>query len=1476
VPRGGIGYGLLKYVNRKPEIRERMKRLAPAQVCFNYLGQLDTPVSESSVFGATAGATGPSNSPFGKRSYLIDVAGSVLDGKLRLQLGYSRNLHQRATIEQLASSYRDELRSIIRVCDPARKRSYTQSDFPLASLTESALKELMRDRVDVEDIYPLSPTQQEMLFHSLALRQSELGFVQLSLTLTAKLDPLVFQQAWAKVLDRHEVLRSAVAWDDEIKPLQIVHSHVDLPWCQLIWSNCSEAEFARQFEDYLALDRRKGFDFSKAPLMRLVLIQRGDGRFSFVWSFHHLLLDGWSLPIVFRDLWMFYTGLLRGEEPKLDPKPSFPDYIAWLKRQDPSESESFWRNVLRGFTSPVNLVAGQEPLASQTEPVFSEEEVALSPGLSRALEALARENELTLNTLFEAGWALLLSRYSGQRDVVFGITVSGRPSELPGIENMVGLFINTLPLRIQVEPADRIAPWLRGVQAKLVDLCRYEHTPRAVVHNCSDLPAGLPLFESTLVFENYPFDKKEAQESTDVLEWRNDFSFGTRASTPLTLIVLPGPQIGLRIAYDGRRFGPAMIRRMVHHLESLLTGFSLCSQGTVADLAMVTQEEARQIVCQETGTPLELAHEMIARHAKADPEKVAVRCDSVLTYGSLEQQSNLLAGRLAAQIKDNETGVAVVIDRSVDLVTAILGVFKAGGTCQVLDTAMSDREIHDALAATMPAIIVAHENTRHRLSGCKSPVIYVGSISAPNGSVPPAFSQARMESLALVLVRPDGRLIPVSHGMFAGALQTLCQPQILNTSSTFIAARGESAGMAVLDLIAPLASGACLVISHASENDSSALIAELAQASRPVIRLQFAAWERLLAAPGTMAWDQCTSLCSGELQNEIAERLVVLGASVWRIYEADEAGIIAAVDQVIDSHSCAIIGNSVHGRRLLVLDTVRQPAAIGVAGHLCIAGDAISHGYLNDPELTAERFVPDPLAAEAGSRVFLTGDRARWRDGHGIELLGRNGSMVQIAGRSIDISQIERELISHPDIVEATVALCEEVAGQTRAVAYFVPRSNSTVSIQGIRAYLRARLPEFMLPSDYVPMTDLPRTPQGAIDVDLLPAAGFTHSFSRILLVGDIESHDILEFQLARIWEEVFDIRPISPDDNFFELGGDSLTALLLASRIKEKLSFDLPLAALFEGATIRDMAAMLRKQSGAMTWSSLVPIKPHGTRPPFFCVHAAGGNVLGFVDLLHHLERQQPFYGLQSVGLDGIQEPYSRVEDMAEHYLRDIRTVQRHGPYHLGGLSFGGVVAFEMARQLRQQGESVALLALIDTWAPLFEGRLLFRQILPPDDFTLLTHYIKGIRHFYEQCPEEKLKLQGLTFSQQIDRVVEQMSGTDLFGSVSREHARRVLKIHLHSARAMRDFEPQVYDGKISVFRASDAGSESQFVIVHPALGKPQVMEGWQQVSTEPIEVIDVPGDHITMIVEPRVRVLAERLNACLINAQYASGMKQ
>lgn len=1196
VPRGGLGFGLLKYLSGNQELRQRMRDLPCAQVSFNYLGQLRGSTENQILIGEEHEDPGAAHSLAARRPYVLEVVGLVFNGRLRISWTYSSNVHLRETIEGVASFYMQELRSVLGRCAAAGERHCSPSDFPLASLDQPALDALVKKYPVLEDIYPLSPTQQEMLFHSLAQPESELGVAQLCWTLGTQLDTVLFRNGWQELLHRHEILRTAVMWDRNIEPLQVVQSFVDLPWHEHDWSTEEPANIEARVQEYLALDRKRGFDFSVAPLMRVGLIRRPDETFTFVWTFHHLALDGWSLALILRELWTFCTALMKHEQPELGTKPLFREYIAWFKQQDFHKSESFWRNALGEFNPQATLAA--DPAAASSSSTYGESQILLRPELTARLDQLARENQITVNSLVAGAWGLLLSRYSGQRDVAFGVTVSGRPAQLPGVENMVGLFINTLPLRLRVRPDAVVMEWLKEVQGCHMDLRQHEHTPRALIHKCANLPPGMPLFDSTFVFENYPFETGKRHESNEGLDFRNDFNFGTRANTPLTLVAAPGEQLGLRIAYDGHRFLAGTIHRMLGHLRSLLDDICANPHECVANLNIGAMAEAKQ---------------------------------------------------------------------------------------------------------------------------------------------------------------------------------------------------------------------------NSGDRDFDRLFVQLLQAKG-----------------------------SHWLAKELGSN------------ESAHAQIFAD-----------IVAHGIPGRHLFVLDGDRQPTPIGVSGELYLGGTDIAWGYEGQPALTAEDFIPDPCSLKAGSRLVSTRTLARWKADMTLEICADDLGDRRLPGH-VDVAQIERELSGHPEIAEAAVFSRTDNNQDERVVAYFVAREKSTVAVHQIRAYLRERLSDFMLPSDYVPLPELPRAADGTVALEQLPAAGFAHSFSRVLLVGDLETHDILEFQLARIWEEVFGIRPITPGDNFFALGGDSLTALALVSRIREELSFDLPLAALFEGATIADMAAVLRKQSGGAVWSSLVPIQPHGARPPFFCVHAAGGNVLGFVDLLRYLDKDQPFYGLQSVGLDGSQEPYSRVEDMAAHYLRDIRSVQPHGPYHLGGLSFGGVVAFEMARQLQCQGETVALLALIDTWAPIYEGRLLFKEILPADDFTLFTRYIKGIRQFYEEHPDLKEELSGLRFSQQIDKVLEQLNCSELFGNVSHEHARRVLQIHLHSARAMRDFEPKLHEGKITVFRATAVGPEAQFVIVHPALGKPEIMEGWSQVSTEPLEMIDVPGDHITMIVEPLVATLAERLNECLERAHY------
>ena len=841
------------------------------------------------------------------------------------------------------------------------------------------------------------------------------------------------------------------------------------------------------------------------------------------------------------------------------------DYIVWLKQQDAAKAESFWRGMFAGLTSPAPLLAGFAPVHQSNGNMYGELGTSLSETTAAALESLARKYQLTPSTIVQGAWALLLSRYTSSRDVVFGMTVSGRPAELAGVEDMVGLFINVLPVRVGVPSEAKLTDWLKGIQDRQVEFREYEHIPRSQVQAWSDVPLSRPLFESVVVYENYPIDEDSLMEKIGDLELQMHHHFGTRASTPITLVVVPSKKLHIRIAYDSRRFDAETIEGMLSRLKTLLEVFASGAERNLSEYSLLTESER----------------------------------ESLMEWGLTQRES-------------------------------------------VLDQLNGERE---------------------------------------------------------------------------------------------------------------------------------------------------------------------EVLATGDL---------------------------------ITAGSVYILGGDL------------EMTPVGVPGQLYISCRTASRAD--------EKAIPDPFSTEPDAYLYKLGRAGRYLSDGRIEVLGRNGARVKVRGYDVKLEEIETALKRHSAVSDVAV-----IAREDQLVAYVVSSGQSDGLLQQLRAALKQELPDHMQPSDFVVLPSLPRTPDEKVDYSALPDPSSAHSLSKVVLLGDIAPHDFLEYQLARVWEHVFDIRPISPTDNFFDLGGTSILALSLISEIHQKLSLDLPLSVLFKGATIREMAQTLRERTGSFSWSPLVPIRTGGSKRPFFCVHAAGGNVLGFIDLAQHLDPDRPFYGLQSVGLNGNDEPYSRVEEMAARYIDEIRAVQPHGPYLLGGLSFGGLVAFEMARQLEAQGENVSLLALLDSWSPFYEGRLFFADVLPADNLELLSFLSQEVRELCETTPS----LKEMDLNQQIDFVLKEIGGPDSFGGISQEYVRRVTKIHLNSTSAVRDYVPQPYNGRITILRAVEAGPQSHYVISHPALGRPEIMSGWSELSSEPLQILDVPGDHMTMMTEPHVRVMAERLNSCLDESQ-------
>ena len=448
---------------------------------------------------------------------------------------------------------------------------------------------------NIEDIYPLSPMQQGMLFHSLYAPTSGMYVEQLSLELHGNLDVAAFKLAWQEVLNRHSVLRTAFVWENLEKPLQVVGRQVSLPWQQLDWREITTNQQQQQLEALLETEQKRGFELSKAPLMNLTLIQLAEKSYQFIWNHHHLLLDGWSLPLIFKEVITFYSAFCQGKDLDLEKPRPYRDYIAWLQQQNVTEAEAFWRETLKGFTAPTAIFS-QSAIANKQSPIpsYNEQQLKLSAEATLALQSLARKEQLTPNSIVQGAWALLLSRYSGEQDIVYGATVSGRPPTLAGAESMVGLFINTLPVRVSVDSHDFILPWLKHFQTQLVELRQYEYNPLIDIQGWSEVPRGVSLFESIVVFENYPVDPAVGQLNSN-LEIGNFRTFG-KTNYPLTVTVIPDSELLLKIGYVCDRFHTDTINRMLGHLETLLLNIVAKPDRQLSQLSILTSTEEDKIL----------------------------------------------------------------------------------------------------------------------------------------------------------------------------------------------------------------------------------------------------------------------------------------------------------------------------------------------------------------------------------------------------------------------------------------------------------------------------------------------------------------------------------------------------------------------------------------------------------------------------------------------------------------------------------------------------------------------------------------------------------------------------------------------------------------------------------------------------------------------------------------------------------------
>ncbi|MEH2243329.1 amino acid adenylation domain-containing protein [Nostoc sp.] len=594
IPDRGIGYGMLRYLSTNAEKVELMRSLPQAEVVFNYLGQFDQAFSESSIFNLAFTSKGLERSQCNTRSELLVIDGLVVNGELQLHWKYSQAVHHQGTIEKLAQMFTRELRSLIAYCQSPAAGGYTPSDFPLAKLEQSTLDKLLGKQRLIEDVYPLSPIQQGILFHTLYTPELAMYFEQFCCILHGQLNISALRSAWQQVIDRHPVLRSAFYWEFLDHPLQVVHQQVEIPWYQEDWQSLSPDERQEYLKAFLDSDRQSNFILSQAPLMRITLIQMGEEEYQFIWSHHHLLIDGWSIPLILQEVFQIYQRLKQGQKLSLELRRTYSEYITWLQQQDITQAEKFWRHTLQGLTAPTTLLGGEisQKQSYLQDKKYQQQEIIISAAILTGIQTIARQNQLTLNTLLQGAWAILLSYYSSEQDVIFGATVSGRPPTLVGANAMIGVFINTLPMRVLVLPDSSILPWLKDIQEQQVTARQYEHSPLVKVHQWSDISSDLAMFESILVFQNYPIDDSLLEGRANLRA--SDVLTVSMNNYPLTLRVTPTLELSLEVLYNSYYFDSLIITRILKDLQAILSAVSKHPDIKIKHLIAILDEVQKQ------------------------------------------------------------------------------------------------------------------------------------------------------------------------------------------------------------------------------------------------------------------------------------------------------------------------------------------------------------------------------------------------------------------------------------------------------------------------------------------------------------------------------------------------------------------------------------------------------------------------------------------------------------------------------------------------------------------------------------------------------------------------------------------------------------------------------------------------------------------------------------------------------------------
>ncbi|UFH51603.1 amino acid adenylation domain-containing protein [Pseudomonas sp. KNUC1026] len=1305
VPDKGIGFGALRYLG--PEnAQAELAALPTPRITFNYLGQFDGQFGSGeseALFNPAQEHGGAEQSEKAPLQNWLSINGQVYNGELNLNWAFSREMFDEATIERLAADYAAELQALIEHCCNEQNGGVTPSDFPLARITQLQLDELPIAAREIDDLYPLSPMQQGMLFHTLYQKHSG-GYIN-QLRLNARgLDVERFKAAWQATVEAHDILRTGFVWDGALsQPLQVVHKQATLSFVQHTPMNTEALE-------HLALmDRQQGFDLAAPPLLRLQVVPGSTEEQHLIFTSHHILMDGWSQSQLLGEVLQRYSGQM--------PRSAagrYRDYIAWLQKQDTHAGQAFWEQQLGNFNEPTYLADAIALPRSSSQAGYAEHTNGLSPDQTAALIEFARQQKVTPNTVVQAAWLLLLQRYTGQASVSFGATVAGRPADLKGAEQQIGLFINTLPIIATPVQDARLADWLQQLQAQNLALREHEHTPLFEIQRWAG-QGGEALFDNILVFENYPVSEALEQAAPSELEFA---SIGNQeqANYPLTLGVVLDTALAVHYSFDRSYFDNAAIAQIGRHFMQLLLAMAHADKeahlGSLSVLEVAEREQALQHWNRNAiGYPSEQpVHALFEAQVRVQPEATALIFeDRELSYAELNTQANRLAHQLIAQGVGPEVLVGIAVERSLEMVVGILAVLKAGGGYVPLDPQYPQDRLHCMIEDSRIALLLTQSGLQAQLpipSGL--PVLLLDAPLAADLPVSNPDVPVVPQNLAYVMFtsgstgRPKG--VGINHLSLTRHAYVSLDFFNLGGSDRVLQFSTFNFDGFVEQLYPALVCGASVVIRGPEIWDSETFYRHLIDDRITTVDLTTAYWYLItkdFAQHGPRDYGLLRQVHAG------GEAMPPEGIAVWKQAGLEHVTLLntygpTEATVTVTALDCAPyvngektipammpIGDVLGGRSIYLLDQALQPTPQGVAGEILIGGELLARGYFGRAASTAERFVPDPFEG-AGQRMYRTGDLARANASGTIEYVGRIDHQVKIRGFRIELGEIEAKLLADSRVGEAIV-LARESANGLQLVAYVVPNApcDEAALRDRLRTDLKASLPDYMVPAHWLVLERLPLSPNGKLDRKALSS----------LAVATSPSHcqppqTELEVKVAQLWAEVLGLETVGRHDNFFELGGHSLKALNAVSLIKQRAHASVTLQDFMMYPTL---AQLCQKLEGSAATSLLAELNAPGASRTLFCVPPAGGSPYRYRALANALQSTWHVKGLIFPALVEPNAPMPGWQEMIERYTQAILRDQPSGEYHLLGWSIGGPIAMGIAQRLEQSGRMVSFLGLVD-----------------------------------------------------------------------------------------------------------------------------------------------------------------------------------